>query len=60
MELLYEVLFNCTTISLPNFSCGDAPRGIVQVLFFRVFFFFWEIISTERGISGVIEKPIRD
>ena len=38
IELLYEFIFNCITISLPNFSHGDAPREIIQGVFFRVFF----------------------
>jgi hypothetical protein len=58
-ELLYEILFNCPTFSLPNFSFGDVS-GELPRAFFSACFNFREIISTEGGISGVIEKPIRD
>ena len=37
-KLLYEILYNCLTFSLPNFLCGDIP-GELSGAIFRVFWF---------------------
>jgi hypothetical protein len=55
-ELLYVILFDCFTFSLPNFYM-DMFRGKYPGAF-SVRFVLWGIVSTEGGISGVTEKPI--
>jgi hypothetical protein len=32
-ELLYEILFNCPTFSLPNFSFGDVSGELPRAFF---------------------------
>ena len=37
-ELLYEIIFNCLTFSLPNFSFRGNPGELSRGIFLRVLF----------------------
>ena len=45
---------------LPIFHVQMLRRNYLGAIIFSACFGFWEIISREGGISGVIEKSIRD
>ena len=58
-ELLIGFFITFFTFSFSNFPRGDFPGELFGVLFSSCFD-FQGIITKEGGISGVIEKPIRD